>query len=159
MIRSSPSNCLCVSLSISIIYTFISLYIVPSVNSSVYLCSVSLLARGFFCLPRRQDNILLVGGLAEPRCSFSIFMTERCGRNCIHTPSHFMYSCSSFSYLSIHPSVQPYIVPADHWIFPRCFKRFVSNCASISFIITSNLQSHIHGEVVLFCFFSSVSSA
>lgn len=87
------------------------------IHSSVYLCSVSLLARGLFTLPRKQDNILLVGGLAEPCCSLSIFMTERCGRNCFHTPSHFMSSSSSSNYLSIHPSVHLSIVPADQWVF------------------------------------------
>lgn len=49
-------------------------------------------------MPRKQDNILFVGGLAEPCCSFSIFMTERCGRNFFCNPSHFIFPsiCASF---------------------------------------------------------------
>lgn len=61
-------------------------------------CCFSLSLKLFFILPEKKDNILIVGGLAEPRCSFSIFMTERCARNCFHTPSYFISSSSSLKY-------------------------------------------------------------
>lgn len=102
---SFPPNLQCITF-VFILYVYTSLD--RFIHSSIYLLCVSVSAGGFFSLPKKQDNMLLVGGLAEPCCSFSIFMTERCARNCFHTPSHLISSSPYSNYLSfIHLSILP----------------------------------------------------
>lgn len=134
---SNWSTVLKTYLLFDIISAFISHYswfnVSLSGNDGIYLPEYCMAWwEGFFILPKKQDNILLVGGLAEPRCSFSIFMTERCARNCFHTPSHFI--CSSLYaviFLSIHLSVLPFnLMVAAYFLYIQS-KYMADSCFSL----------------------------
>lgn len=96
-LRKCQSFNLSISYTCNYLYAMLHLFACKSFSLFAWVLFFPEL-EAFFILPEKKDNILIVGGLAEPRCSFSIFMTERCARNCFHTPSYFISSSSSLKY-------------------------------------------------------------